>query len=147
MVLAYCSKAIAYMKLALAICFLALAAAEVPGNWTLVKMTEAVAKGAVCLDGSPGAFYIRSPLRPDPRGKNAWVVFMEGGGWCFTDSNCYSRSLGDLGSSKGYPEVVVVVVVVVCVCVCVRACVYVCMCVCVRVCKCECECACACVTE
>ena len=77
-----------------------------PGNWTLVKMTEAVAHGAVCLDGSPGAFYIRSPLRPHPHGTNAWVVFMEGGGWCNGDSNCYSRSLGDLGSSKGYPEVV-----------------------------------------
>jgi hypothetical protein len=51
--------------------------------------------GAVCLDGSPGGYYRR-------RGGDAakWVVFMEGGGWCGSDTNCVARSATVLGSSK-----------------------------------------------
>ena len=72
-------------------------------DWSLHFLTEAAtSKGAVCLDGSPQAFYLRAPLSPAPTGKSTFVIFMEGGGWCGSDGNCYSRSLGDLGSSKGY---------------------------------------------
>ena len=78
------------------------------GNWRLVKLTEAAAeKGAVCLDGSPAAYYIRPPLTP-PSGDapvNQWLIFHEGGGWCNGDANCYDRSQTDLGSSKNYPAV------------------------------------------
>jgi hypothetical protein len=41
---------------------------------TLVKLTEAVADGAVCLDGSPIAYYIRRNVSSDQ-----WVVFFQGG--------------------------------------------------------------------
>lgn len=34
-------------------------------------MNEAVAKGAVCLDGSPGGYYIR----PGTPNNSRWVVF------------------------------------------------------------------------
>jgi hypothetical protein len=40
----------------------------------LVKLTEAVADGAVCLDGSPIAYYIRRNVSSDQ-----WVVFFQGG--------------------------------------------------------------------
>ena len=52
--------------------------------------------------GSPYAFYLRTPLSGDPTSTTKWVVFMEGGGWCGSDSNCYQRSLTPLGSSKSY---------------------------------------------
>ena len=59
------------------------------------------AQGAVCLDGSPGGYYIRQPLRKsgadDPTG---WVVFHQGGGWCTSDEGCFERSHTGLGSSK-----------------------------------------------
>jgi len=48
------------------------------GNWTRVLLTDYVSKGAVCLDGSPGAYYIRTPLTET--NENNWVVFHEGGG-------------------------------------------------------------------
>jgi O-palmitoleoyl-L-serine hydrolase len=87
-----------FMHLAL----LAAPASAVLGNWTLVKLTDAAAqKGAVCLDGSPSAYYIRPPLTPS--GRNQWLIFHEGGGWCNGDQNCFQRSQSDLGSSKAYP--------------------------------------------
>jgi hypothetical protein len=43
-------------------------------DMTLVKLTEAVADGAVCLDGSPIAYYIRRNVSSDQ-----WVVFFQGG--------------------------------------------------------------------
>eukprot|EP00040_Diaphanoeca_grandis_P020239 m.107608 g.107608 ORF g.107608 m.107608 type:complete len:416 (+) comp27811_c2_seq1:300-1547(+) len=75
-------------------------------QWTRVFLTDAASKGAVCLDGSPGAYYIRTAnaagVAADPK---KWVIFMEGGGWCASDSNCLSRSLTNLGSSKAYPAI------------------------------------------
>ena len=60
--------------------------------------------GTHCLDGSPGAYYLRPPLSPSPPASSPFVIFHEGGGWCYGDANCYSRSLSDLGSSKNYPD-------------------------------------------
>ena len=59
----------------------------------------------VCQDGSPAAYYLRKPLAPAAAGTVGWVIFMEGGGWCGSDGNCYQRSLTDLGSSTKYPAV------------------------------------------
>lgn len=58
--------------------------------------------GTRCLDGSPGAYYLRPPLALGM--PSTFVVFHEGGGWCYGLENCYTRSLGDLGSSKNYPD-------------------------------------------
>ena len=43
-------------------------------DMTLVKLTDAVADGAVCLDGSPIAYYIRQNTF-----STKWVVFFQGG--------------------------------------------------------------------
>jgi hypothetical protein len=51
--------------------------------------------GAVCLDGSPGGYFIR---RGDP---SRWILFMQGGGWCVTTEDCATRARGSNG--KGHP--------------------------------------------
>ena len=77
-----------------------------PGNWTRVFLDDAAKKGAVCIDGSPGAFYIRTANAAGvPSDPNKWVLFMEGGGWASSLDESVSRIEGNLGSSKGYPAV------------------------------------------
>lgn len=73
---------------------------DVPG--TLFKLTgaAAVADNAVCLDGTPGAYYFRSG---SGSGANKWYVHHQGGGWCDSPASCAGRALTDLGSSKAYP--------------------------------------------
>uniref|UniRef100_A0A7S4R4X8 Pectin acetylesterase n=1 Tax=Ditylum brightwellii TaxID=49249 RepID=A0A7S4R4X8_9STRA len=71
-------------------------------RWEKVLLTDAASKnGAVCLDGSPGGYYIRR--RNDDRNdsvENNWIVFHQGGGWCGSNTNCLKRSKGRLGSSN-----------------------------------------------
>ena len=73
------------------------------GTWTLDFLTAGAAAGAVCLDGSPGAYYTRAPL--NNASSEGVILYFEGGGWCSSVNNCYERSLTDLGSSKHYPAV------------------------------------------
>jgi len=54
---------------------------------------------ARCLDGSPPAYYIRKGYG---EGRDKWIVFFEGGGWCYDLEQCYLRSKTILGSSKDY---------------------------------------------
>ena len=71
----------------------------------LTKLSEY--SDARCLDGSPGSYYFGSGS------SNNFLVFMNGGGWCYpsaapytpedTDSNCLWRSHGRLGSSLRQP--------------------------------------------
>ena len=49
-------------------------------------LTDFVAAGAVCLDGSPGGGYIR---KGDPK---KWIIFHQGGGWCGSDADCAQRA-------------------------------------------------------
>lgn len=51
-----------------------------------------------CLDGSPYGFY----FTPSKTGSTKWTISIEGGGWCYDEQECYSRSKMDLGSSKGW---------------------------------------------
>ena len=60
--------------------------------------------GAVCLDGSPGAYYFRAG---SGTGTRKWYVHFEGGGWCTTPRECASRAMTMLGSSTGYPQTMV----------------------------------------
>lgn len=65
-------------------------------------MAEAAEKeGAVCLDGTPGAYYLQ-PGSGD--GVNKWYIHHQGGGWCESMDDCLSRSTGNLGSSSKYPD-------------------------------------------
>lgn len=68
----------------------------VDGRAALIRLSG----DAACLDGSPGAYYLQRALRAAEARR--WVVFLEGGGECVDEASCGERSLGDLGSSKGY---------------------------------------------
>ncbi|KVH91479.1 Pectinacetylesterase [Cynara cardunculus var. scolymus] len=61
-----------------------------------------VAKGAVCLDGSPPAYQLAKGFGD---GVNNWLVHIQGGGWCNTVEDCVYRKTMDngLGSSKLMP--------------------------------------------
>ncbi|CAN6246437.1 unnamed protein product [Urochloa humidicola] len=79
---------------------LACAAALVTAGALLVDITyleSAVAKGAVCLDGSAPAYHL---ARGSGSGANSWLVHFEGGGWCNNVTTCLQRKRTRLGSSK-----------------------------------------------
>ncbi|KAL1540265.1 [Wnt protein] O-palmitoleoyl-L-serine hydrolase [Salvia divinorum] len=59
-------------------------------------ITDAAAKGALCLDGSPGAYYF-APGFDD--GVDNWIVFLPGGGWCNTVADCLNRTKTPIGST------------------------------------------------
>merc|ERR1711881_118026 len=62
-------------------------------------MTEAAAsKGAMCLDGTPGAYYFQPGTGS---GATKWYIHHQGGGWCESLDDCLGRSRGGLGSSNG----------------------------------------------
>ncbi|CAH9071518.1 unnamed protein product [Cuscuta epithymum] len=54
-------------------------------------------KGAVCLDGSPSAYYHDQGFGP---GRHNWVIYLQGGGWCTDATECKDRSKSDLGTSN-----------------------------------------------
>jgi hypothetical protein len=57
---------------------------------------------AVCNDGSPGAFYYSPGTDP-----TTWVVFLQGGMWCWDAESCSQRALNGPGqvSSASWPAV------------------------------------------
>ncbi|PKA59139.1 hypothetical protein AXF42_Ash001232 [Apostasia shenzhenica] len=63
----------------------------------LTFVANAAQKGAVCLDGSPAAYYFTPGFGS---GVNNWVVHMEGGGWCSSVEECQERKKNFRGSSK-----------------------------------------------
>ncbi|CAA0806405.1 Pectin acetylesterase 8 [Striga hermonthica] len=70
--------------------------AQNPNGISITNVANAEARGAVCNDGSPAAYYY-DPGFGD--GANSWVVFMKGGGWCGSDSLCRTRLDRFMGSS------------------------------------------------
>ena len=72
------------------------------GDWKFALLpTEG---GAVCLDGSPGGYYIRGPLPGTTPSPGSWLVYFEGGGWCLGLENCWERGNSSLGSSTTWPR-------------------------------------------
>ncbi|KAH7833765.1 hypothetical protein Vadar_009507 [Vaccinium darrowii] len=63
----------------------------------ITYVENAVAKGAVCLDGSPPAYNWDKGFGS---GINNWLVHLQGGGWCQNVTSCLLRKNTDLGSSK-----------------------------------------------
>jgi hypothetical protein len=53
---------------------------------------------ARCLDGSPMGYWMRPATAAE--NKTKYVIYFQGGGWCYTESYCRSRSHGAIGSSK-----------------------------------------------
>ncbi|XP_074581178.1 LOW QUALITY PROTEIN: pectin acetylesterase 7-like [Curcuma longa] len=67
------------------------------GPVPMTLLQSAVAKGAVCLDGSPPAYHFSPGFGS---GVNNWLVHMEGGGWCRNVAECVERKGNFRGSSK-----------------------------------------------
>lgn len=65
-----------------------------------VSLAEADPK-AVCNNGEPAAYYRR--LAPN---SSSWFVWLEGGGWCWSNISCHMRSKrrGQRGSAPGFPS-------------------------------------------
>lgn len=53
---------------------------------------------AKCLDGSPYGIFICQG--PNPGVNGTWTINLQGGGWCYNETDCLGRSKTDLGSSK-----------------------------------------------
>eukprot|EP00656_Telonema_subtile_P016623 TRINITY_DN18798_c0_g1_i3.p1 TRINITY_DN18798_c0_g1~~TRINITY_DN18798_c0_g1_i3.p1 ORF type:complete len:451 (+),score=89.28 TRINITY_DN18798_c0_g1_i3:95-1447(+) len=58
----------------------------------------AASDGAVCLDGSPGAFFF-SPAA-NASNTNNWQIYFQGGGWCYEEQDCWNRTKTKYGSSS-----------------------------------------------
>ncbi|CAB4000971.1 pectin acetylesterase 11-like [Paramuricea clavata] len=65
----------------------------------MVFLKTAVSTGAVCLDGSPPGYHFRKGFGI---GTNKWIIFFNGGAWCFDEQSCYERSHTVYGSSRFY---------------------------------------------
>jgi hypothetical protein len=64
----------------------------------LTFITNAETRQAVCMDGTPAAYYLR-PGRDD--GANNWIIFLEGGSSCHDAAGCEaSRKDPDFSSGK-----------------------------------------------
>ena len=70
-----------------------------------------------CIDGSPAGYYLRIAVSEKNQTATAikeqpykdglsdnWILYLEGGCWCYNDIDCYLRSFEDLGSSKKYEK-------------------------------------------
>eukprot|EP00164_Ancoracysta_twista_P007215 GFYU01010211.1.p1 GENE.GFYU01010211.1~~GFYU01010211.1.p1 ORF type:complete len:441 (+),score=117.53 GFYU01010211.1:173-1495(+) len=62
----------------------------------LLNDTASANTGARCLDGSAPGFYHRPGVGAH---SNSWVIFLNGGGACFTPADCQKRAKTDLGTS------------------------------------------------
>nr|XP_004251486.1 pectin acetylesterase 7-like [Solanum lycopersicum] len=58
---------------------------------------SAASKGAVCLDGSPPAYYFEPGFGD---GAENWIFHLSGGAWCINVTDCQKRAEGSNGSSK-----------------------------------------------
>ena len=66
-------------------------------SWRLDKLGAA---DAVCLDGSPAVMYRHA--HSGSENASRWHIFLEGGGWCFSQADCIGRQLSLYGSSRGH---------------------------------------------
>ncbi len=55
-------------------------------DWNLVRIADGT---ALCLDGSPAAFYIRAGSQANA---NKWIMHLEGGGWATDLGGHFARS-------------------------------------------------------
>jgi O-palmitoleoyl-L-serine hydrolase len=70
-------------------------------NMTMQRYDLSAAKNQVCLDGTPGVFYMRNGTGS---GARKYYVHYQGGGWCESPADCAGRSHSHLGSSSGYAK-------------------------------------------
>ncbi len=57
-------------------------------------------RGAVCLDGSPPALYFKPGMGD---GASQWLLYLQGGAWCWNLPDCEVRLSMHLGSTLALP--------------------------------------------
>ncbi|KAJ9466999.1 Pectin acetylesterase 8 [Diplonema papillatum] len=67
----------------------------------LTLMPDAVADGAMCLDGGPAGYMFGAAGAA--ANTNDWMIHFEGGGWCYDPRDCYHRASTALGNSTNWP--------------------------------------------
>ena len=72
---------------------LTLAVAAVP--FTYVPLDDS---NALCLDGSHYGYFICKG------GNDRWEINLQGGGWCYNETECLERASTPLGSSLTWPS-------------------------------------------
>mgnify|MGYP000614894466 CR=1 FL=1 len=58
---------------------------------------------SLCIDGTPAAYYLNKGYGS---GANSWLIYFEGGGWCYDINLCAIRATNGAGSSTKYLEYV-----------------------------------------
>jgi hypothetical protein len=72
-------------------------------TWTSVGHVRAAQYGAYCLDGSTPGYWYQPPM-PLPR-TSQWLIFLDGGAWCYDAHSCESRAKGFKGTGeKSIPQ-------------------------------------------
>ena len=67
---------------------------------TKVRLDDAANNsGAVCLDGGPADYYFAKGEET-----TKYVLFFQGGGWCFNEDDCWSRRNTSLGTTRDDPS-------------------------------------------
>lgn len=66
---------------------------------TLNLLPKSNKPGGVCMDGTQAGYYYAPPAS---KSSSLWVVWLEGGGACYTLKTCTQRSKTDLGSSSSW---------------------------------------------
>ncbi len=71
-----------------------------------VEIANAAERGAVCNDGSPGAYYFRPGTQAHAKD---WIVYLHGGGACTSEADCAARAdeTPNLTSTLNHPETIV----------------------------------------
>ena len=80
--------------------------AKPTSTWHGADPALARSLGAYCLDGSvPGLWYQPPPQPPaDGRPSRSWLLFLDGGAWCYDAQSCEARSREFRGSSRHFPS-------------------------------------------
>ena len=73
--------------------------------WQSVNESLAASLGAYCLDGTIPGFWYQPPPKPPSTGTSrSWLVFLDGGAWCYDAHNCESRSRQFKGTGAKVPK-------------------------------------------
>ncbi|KAK3736258.1 hypothetical protein QZH41_008085 [Actinostola sp. cb2023] len=62
------------------------------------------AKGALCIDGTPAVYFLRTTTTSPTTARGKWIIVLPGGAWCSSKETCLWRSQTGLGSSKYAPD-------------------------------------------
>ena len=66
----------------------------------LVTAARAAFHGAYCLDGTLPGYWHDAPATPS----SDWLLFLDGGAWCYDAQSCEARSREFRGSSRHFPS-------------------------------------------